>query len=71
MAGNHSDPSGPDLALGIALAELPDGDKLVGHRYGEPVLLVRRGAEIFAVAAACSHYGGPLVDGASMWQPHT
>ncbi|MBP2443158.1 FAD-dependent oxidoreductase [Rhizobium leguminosarum] len=63
MAGNHSDSSGPDLALGIALADLPDGGKLVGHRDGESVLLVRRGAEIFAVAAACSHYGGPLVDG--------
>lgn len=63
MAGHHSDPSGPDLALGIALADLPDGGKLVGHRDAEAVLLVRRGAEIFAVAAACSHYGGPLVDG--------
>ena len=63
MASNHSDPSGPDLALGIALADLPDGCKLVGHRDGEAVLLVRRGSEIFAVAAACSHYGGPLVDG--------
>lgn len=63
MASNHSDPSGPDLALGIALADLPDGGQLVGHRDGEAVLLVRCGAEIFAVAAACSHYGGPLVDG--------
>jgi NADPH-dependent 2,4-dienoyl-CoA reductase/sulfur reductase-like enzyme/nitrite reductase/ring-hydroxylating ferredoxin subunit len=63
MAGNHSAPSGPDLALGIALTDLPDGGKLVGHRDGEPVLLVRRGQEVFAVAAACSHYGGPLIDG--------
>ncbi|OWV92741.1 pyridine nucleotide-disulfide oxidoreductase [Rhizobium sp. R72] len=63
MVGHHSDPSGPDLALGITLADLPDDGKLVGHRDGEAVLLVRRGAEIFAVAAACSHYGGPLIDG--------
>ncbi|WP_431323227.1 FAD-dependent oxidoreductase [Rhizobium sp. YTU87027] len=63
MASHHSDRNGPDLALGIALADLPDGGKMVGHLEGEPVLLVRRGAEIFAVAAACSHYGGPLVDG--------
>lgn len=63
MAGSHSQPSGPDLALGIALADLPDGSKLVGHRDGEPVLLVRRGPEIFAVAAACPHYGGPLAEG--------
>jgi len=60
---DHSKLKGPDLALGIALAELADGGKLVGHCDGEPVLLVRRGAEIFAVSASCSHYGGPLVDG--------
>ncbi|KQU74526.1 pyridine nucleotide-disulfide oxidoreductase [Aminobacter sp. DSM 101952] len=63
MAGSHSSPSGPDLALGIKSDELPDGGRLVGHRDGEPVLLVRRGSDIFAVAAACSHYGGPLVEG--------
>ncbi|MBB4570770.1 FAD-dependent oxidoreductase [Rhizobium leucaenae] len=63
MASTHSEPSGPELALGIALTDLPDGGKLVGHRDGEPVLLVRRGEEIFAVTATCSHYGGPLVDG--------
>jgi NADPH-dependent 2,4-dienoyl-CoA reductase/sulfur reductase-like enzyme/nitrite reductase/ring-hydroxylating ferredoxin subunit len=63
MAGSHSDASGPDLAQGIALADLPDGGRLLGHRDGEPVLLVRRGEEFFAVAAACSHYGGPLAEG--------
>lgn len=62
MTGN-SDASGPDLAQGIAIADLPDGGRLLGHRDGEPVLLVRVGAEIFAVAAACSHYGGPLAEG--------
>jgi NADPH-dependent 2,4-dienoyl-CoA reductase/sulfur reductase-like enzyme/nitrite reductase/ring-hydroxylating ferredoxin subunit len=30
---------------------------------GEPVLLVRNGDEICAVAAACAHYGAPLADG--------
>lgn len=63
MAGSHSDAIGPNLANGIAIAELPDGGRFLGHRDGEAVLLVRRGAEIFAVAAACSHYGGPLTDG--------
>jgi apoptosis-inducing factor 3 len=54
---------GPDLAAGLALAQLADGDKLVGHVGGEQVLLVRRGAEVFAVGAECTHYHGPLVDG--------
>jgi NADPH-dependent 2,4-dienoyl-CoA reductase/sulfur reductase-like enzyme/nitrite reductase/ring-hydroxylating ferredoxin subunit len=56
--------SGPDLAQGVTLAELPDGGRLLGHSGGEPVLVVRRGEEIFAVGATCTHYGGPLAEGA-------
>jgi NADPH-dependent 2,4-dienoyl-CoA reductase/sulfur reductase-like enzyme/nitrite reductase/ring-hydroxylating ferredoxin subunit len=55
--------SGPDLAQGVPLAELPDGGQLLGHSGGEPVLVVRRGEEIFAVGATCAHYGGPLAEG--------
>jgi NADPH-dependent 2,4-dienoyl-CoA reductase/sulfur reductase-like enzyme/nitrite reductase/ring-hydroxylating ferredoxin subunit len=58
-----AEPAGPDLTKGIARDALPDGGKLVGHVADEEVLLVRRGAEIFAVAAHCSHYHGPLADG--------
>ena len=36
---------------------------LVGHAHGKAVLLVRTGAEIFAVAPHCSHYNGPLAEG--------
>ena len=63
MTDDAAKPTGPDLAQGIALAELVDGGKLVGHVGEEDVLLVRRGAEIFAVGALCTHYHGPLVDG--------
>jgi nitrite reductase/ring-hydroxylating ferredoxin subunit len=63
MVQDHAKPSGPDLARGISLAELADGGKLVGHVSGEQVLLVRRGTEVFAVGARCTHYGGPLIDG--------
>ncbi|CAN7577301.1 FAD-dependent oxidoreductase [Pararhizobium sp. LjRoot255] len=63
MAPEHTDTTGPDLARGIGIADLPDGRKLVGHCGDAQVLLVRRGAEIFAVDAHCTHYNGPLVDG--------
>jgi NADPH-dependent 2,4-dienoyl-CoA reductase/sulfur reductase-like enzyme/nitrite reductase/ring-hydroxylating ferredoxin subunit len=55
--------SGPDLAQGIPIADLPDGGQLTGHSSGEPVLVVRRGEEIFAIGATCTHYGGPLGEG--------
>lgn len=54
---------GPDLAAGVAAASLADGAMLLGHVQGEPVLLARRGEEYFAIAATCTHYGGPLAQG--------
>ena len=63
MAESHSKANGPDLVQGIAIADLEDGGKLVGHCGDEQVLLVRSGTEVFAVSATCTHYGGPLVDG--------
>ncbi len=55
--------SGPDLAAGLVASELADGAMLVGHVGDEAVLLARRGIEVFAVSAACTHYGGPLGEG--------
>jgi NADPH-dependent 2,4-dienoyl-CoA reductase/sulfur reductase-like enzyme/nitrite reductase/ring-hydroxylating ferredoxin subunit len=63
MAQEDSTPAGPDLARGIAATDLPDGAKLAGHVGGKPVLLMRRGADVFAIGAECTHYGGPLADG--------
>jgi len=60
---DHGQPTGPDLAQGIASADLRDGCMLAGRVGDKAVLLARRGKEIFAVDATCSHYGGPLVDG--------
>jgi NADPH-dependent 2,4-dienoyl-CoA reductase/sulfur reductase-like enzyme/nitrite reductase/ring-hydroxylating ferredoxin subunit len=62
MAQEQTPQSGPDLAKGVALADFADG-KLLGHVGDEEVLLVRSGAEVFAIAAHCSHYHGPLADG--------
>jgi NADPH-dependent 2,4-dienoyl-CoA reductase/sulfur reductase-like enzyme/nitrite reductase/ring-hydroxylating ferredoxin subunit len=61
--GSQAELSGPDLAQGIPLADLHDGGKLLGHAGGEAVLLVRQGAQIFAVGATCTHYSGPLAEG--------
>jgi apoptosis-inducing factor 3 len=63
MAQEQNKPAGPDLTQGLALAAIADGDKFVGHVGEEEVLVVRRGDEVFAVGAHCTHYHGPLVDG--------
>jgi NADPH-dependent 2,4-dienoyl-CoA reductase/sulfur reductase-like enzyme/nitrite reductase/ring-hydroxylating ferredoxin subunit len=55
--------SDPDLAQGVAVEALADGGMLAGHVGDDAVLLIRRGAEIFAIGAACTHYGAPLGDG--------
>ncbi len=55
--------SGPDFTQGYSFAKLHDGAMLLGHAEGEHVLLARRGEEVFAVGAACTHYGALLTDG--------
>jgi nitrite reductase/ring-hydroxylating ferredoxin subunit len=47
----------------VPIASIQDGIPLLGHAHGEPVSLVQRGPELFAVGAACTHDGGPLVEG--------
>ncbi|HEV8262930.1 MAG TPA: FAD-dependent oxidoreductase [Burkholderiales bacterium] len=61
--GEEQKLSGPDLSEGVALSDLADGKMLLGHAGGEAVLLARRGEEIFAVGATCTHYSGPLSEG--------
>jgi apoptosis-inducing factor 3 len=63
MAAEQSKPKGPDLARGVPLDDLADGGMLGGHVGEEAVLLARRGSELFAIGATCSHYGGPLAEG--------
>lgn len=53
----------PNLKNGFAIADLRDGAMAAGKVDDEEVLLVRRGDEIFAVGAQCTHYHGPLADG--------
>jgi apoptosis-inducing factor 3 len=63
MAEDQAAPTGPDLTKGVPISDIEDGGKLVGHVGGDHVLLVRHGAELLAVDAACTHYHGPLGEG--------
>ena len=64
MGGEQGKPSGPDLAAGVPFAELVEGKPVVGHAGDDAVMVIRRGDEVFAVGATCTHYGGPLAEGA-------
>jgi len=55
--------TGPDFAAGVPFEGVPDGGVLAGRVGDEAVLLARRGNLVFAVGAACTHYGAPLADG--------
>lgn len=56
-------PQEPDLAAGIATADVPEGGMTVGHVGDENVLVARRDGRFFALSAKCTHYGGPLDKG--------
>src|SRR5215468_11410347 len=63
MGTAQTNQTGPDLAQGVALDELGDGRMLLGHVGEEAVLVARRGDEVFAIGASCTHYSGPLAEG--------
>jgi len=63
MAQDDASAAGPDLARGVAFAELQDGGMLLGHVGGEQVMLIRQGSDVFALGAHCTHYHAPLTDG--------
>ena len=61
--GGDQKPDGPDLTQGVLFTHLPEGGMLAGRVGEEAVLLARRGDEVFAIGATCTHYGGPLAEG--------
>jgi NADPH-dependent 2,4-dienoyl-CoA reductase/sulfur reductase-like enzyme/nitrite reductase/ring-hydroxylating ferredoxin subunit len=63
MGGEQAKLSGPDLEAGVAEGDLRADAPMLGHAGGEAVLLVRRGDDVLAVGATCTHYGGPLAEG--------
>ena len=62
MADQQAQPAGPDFSRGVGLSDF-SGTILLGHVGDDDVLLVRSGAELFAIDAHCSHYHGPLAEG--------
>jgi nitrite reductase/ring-hydroxylating ferredoxin subunit len=56
--------AGPDFAEGVPIADLAEGGMILGQVSGEAVLLARSGGALFAVGAECTHYHGPLAEGA-------
>ena len=63
MADTQGKLIGPDFGAGIDPPRLAEGEKVLGHSRGEPVLLTRVGGEYCAIGATCTHYGGPLAEG--------
>jgi NADPH-dependent 2,4-dienoyl-CoA reductase/sulfur reductase-like enzyme/nitrite reductase/ring-hydroxylating ferredoxin subunit len=63
MAEASRDLEGPDFEKGFNIDDVGDGKMLLGHAFGEAVLVARRGDELFAIGATCTHYGGPLAKG--------
>src|ERR1700688_1308227 len=53
----------PDFRNGFPISDLGDGSMISGHADGEELVLARRGDEVFAIGAHCTHYGGPLAEG--------
>jgi len=47
----------------LAESDLPQGQPVRAEHNGTPILLVRRGQQIHALAETCSHLGGPLSEG--------
>jgi NADPH-dependent 2,4-dienoyl-CoA reductase/sulfur reductase-like enzyme/nitrite reductase/ring-hydroxylating ferredoxin subunit len=63
MAESSGELEGPDFAKGCKIDDLGDGKMVLGHAFGEAILVARRGEDIFAIGATCTHYGGPLAKG--------
>jgi NADPH-dependent 2,4-dienoyl-CoA reductase/sulfur reductase-like enzyme/nitrite reductase/ring-hydroxylating ferredoxin subunit len=55
--------SGPNLLNGVALEDFTAKEKILGHFEGNPVLLIKKENEFFAISGLCTHYSGNLNDG--------
>src|SRR5215470_15058401 len=63
MAEASGELEGPDFEKGYKTESVRDGEMVLGHAFGEPVLVARRSDDLFAIGATCTHYGGALAKG--------
>ncbi len=63
MGDQPQEASGPDLADGVALGALREGEPVQGQANGQAVVMVRVEGEVYAVDAGCTHYGVELGGG--------
>jgi len=63
MTADAVELGGPDLAAGVPLTRLPEGELFSAHAFGKPLVVVRRGSVVHVIGAQCTHYGGPLTAG--------
>lgn len=64
MVNRNAYRSGPkDFVPVVGFDELAENKPQRFEVKGEPVLLLRRGQQLYAVGAICSHYGAPLEQG--------
>lgn len=52
-----------DFVSVLAKSDLAEAQPKRAEHEGVPILLVRRGTRIFALAETCSHFNGPLSEG--------
>ncbi len=62
MGGHDVELTGYDFEEGIPVSELGE-EPILGHAFGEPILMIPHGDRLAAVSATCTHYGGPLSEG--------
>ena len=63
MSESSDELEGPDLEKGLEIDKVGDGEMVLGHAFGESILVALCGKELFAIGAKCTHYGGPLAKG--------
>jgi NADPH-dependent 2,4-dienoyl-CoA reductase/sulfur reductase-like enzyme/nitrite reductase/ring-hydroxylating ferredoxin subunit len=64
MSSHDAPPQGPDFSQGVPADTIEEGGTIAGHVSGRAVLLSRFEGQFFAIGGICSHYGGPLAEGA-------